>query len=183
MISPAARNVLQQMVVRAIQASPLVLADQARLIEVGPTLLRVQYEQAVLLTVSSYVFRLTLLIHFRDDSATRAHFAAVNRVPAAEMDAQAFNDAIRECGNICCGNLNRDLVHVFPHVGMSTPNIIDHRCVAYLGKLDADYVQHFEMGDSAGPPFALTLCVKAFAALDFAADFAAEEQTGELEMF
>jgi len=183
MISPNAREALRQMVVRAIHASPLVVGAGLRTVEAGPELSKGHADQAVVLTVSSYLFRLTLLIHFRDDRVSRTHFATVNRVQAAEMDAQGFSDAIRECGNICCGNLNRDLARVFPHVGMSTPNLIDHRCVAYLGKLGADYVQHFELLDANGPPFAVTVCVKAFAALDFTAELAAEEPTGELEMF
>ena len=183
MISPTARQTIDQMVFRAIRASPLLGIGVARSVEVRPDLTQLASEQAVVLTVSSYVFRLTFMIHFAQDDQTRAHFAAFNRVAASDLDDQQYLDAIRECGNVCCGNLNRDLVRFFPHVGMSTPNIIDRRCVAYLDKLGEGYVQHFVLLDAAGPPFAVTVCVNAFADLDFAGDFADAEETGELEMF
>jgi CheY-specific phosphatase CheX len=182
-ISSNAQSALQQMVIRAIQASPLVQHDQKRNVEIQEHATQASTERAVVLTVSSYQFRLTMLIQFRNDMATRTHFATFNRMNVAEMGEQEFVDAIREAGNICCGNLNRDLVGAFAHVGMSTPNIVDQRCVDYLGKLSADYVRHFEMLDDAGPPFAVTVCINAFAPLDFSADFSEAEETGELEMF
>jgi hypothetical protein len=183
MISSAAQQSIAQMVVRAIQASPLVHGDVLRTVDLLPDLGRVSSTQAAVLTVSSYVFRLTFMLHFADDAPTRQHFAAVARMAIQDFSEQDFRDAIRECGNICCGNLNRDLVRVFPHLGMSTPNILDRRCADYLGKLGAGHVQHFALLDGGGPQFAITVCVNAFAALDFTAELAEEEATGELEMF
>lgn len=183
LISHNARQTIDHMVLRAIKASPLLGMDVVRSIEVQSDLARLTSEQAVVLTVSSYVFRLTFMIHFSQDDITRAHFAGLNRVAASDLNDQEYLDAVRECGNVCCGNLNRDLVRFFPHVGMSTPNIIDRRCVAYLDKLGEGYVQHFVLMDAAGPPFAVTVCVNAFAELDFVGDFADAEETGELEMF
>jgi len=182
-ISPNAQSALQQMVVRAIQVSPLVQRDQTRSIEIQEQQTGMETDSAVVLTVSSYQFRLIMLIQYRNDLATRTHFATFNRMNVDDMGEQEFVDAIREAGNICCGNLNRDLVSTFTHVGMSTPNIVDRRCVDYLGKVAADYVRHFEMRDAAGPPFVVTVGVNAFAPLDFSADFTEAEETGELEMF
>ena len=183
MISSNAQHTINKMVERAIQASPMVAGDGTRTVEVGTALERVTSDQVVVLTVLSYAFRLTFLVHFSDDEATRAHFATPNRVADGTWDEQAFVDAIRECGNISCGNLNRDLVRFFPHVGMSTPNIISRRCAEHLDKLEPDYTQHFGLLDSAGPAFAVTVCVKAFTELDFSGDFEEAEATGELEMF
>ena len=183
MISSAAQQSFNQMVVRAIQASPLAQGGVLRTVELLPELSQVHSTQAAVLTVSSYVFRLTFMLHFSDDAATRAHFAAIARVATDELQEQAFMDAIRECGNICCGNLNRDLVRVFPHLGMSTPNILDRRCADHLGRLGAGHLQHFALLGAGGPQFAVTLCVNAFSALDFTAELTQDEQTGELEMF
>jgi hypothetical protein len=183
MISNNAKQTIDQMVLRAIRASPLLRPDVSRFIDVQSNLARLATEQAVVLTVSSYVFRLTFMIHFSSDDLTRAHFAALNPVAASDLDDREYLDAIRECGNVCCGNLNRDLVRFFPHVGMSTPNIIDRRCVDYIDKLGEGYVQHFVLSDEAGPPFAVTVCVNAFAEIDFTGDFADTEETGALEMF
>jgi hypothetical protein len=183
MISIAAQQSFNQMVVRAIQASPLVQGDVLRTVELLPDLAQVRSTQAAVLTVSSYLFRLTFMLHFSDDAVTRAHFADPARVAADALQEQAFMDAIRECGNVCCGNLNRDLVRVFPHLGMSTPNILDRRCADHLSKLGAGHLQHFALLDGDGPQFAVTVCVNAFAVLDFTAELAEEEATGELEMF
>jgi hypothetical protein len=183
MISNRARQTLDQMVLRAISASPLQTPNGTRSVEVASSLAHVPAVQTVVLTVSSYQFRLTFMIHYSPDEVTRAHFAGLNRVAPSELGDQEYIDAIRECGNVCCGNLNRDLVRFFPHVGMSTPNIIDRRCVEYLDKLGEGYVQHFVLMDAAGPPFAVSVCVNAFAELDFVGDFAQAEETGALEMF
>jgi hypothetical protein len=183
MISSQAQQAFQQMVDRAVQSSPLVVPGVLCTVAPEPELSRLGAQQVVVLTVSSYVFRLTLLIHFSPDEKTYAHFAAVNQLALAEMEEQSFIDAISECGNICCGNLNRDLARVFPHVGMSTPNIIDSRCVAYLDKLGEGYLQHFALQQTGGPSFGVSLCVNPFGPLDFAGDFAEAETTGELEMF
>ncbi|MES2948060.1 MAG: hypothetical protein V4858_05895 [Pseudomonadota bacterium] len=82
-----------------------------------------------MLTVASFLFRLPVLIYFSSDEATQGHFARINNIDPSEMSAQAFLDVIGECGNICCGTLNRELVLVCPHVAMSTPNIIERECV------------------------------------------------------
>lgn len=182
-LSSNAQSAFEQMVLRAMQSSPLVEREKTRAIDVRETLSTSSADSAVVLSVSSYQFRLTMLIQYGDNAATRAHFASVNRMSADDLGEQEFMDAIREAGNICCGNLNRDLVSAFTHVGMSTPNIVDRRCVDYLDKLGADFVRHFEMHDAGGPPFAVTVCVNAFAPLDFTADFSEAEETGELEMF
>jgi hypothetical protein len=183
MISPNAQKAFQQMLGRAVQASPLVAPGGSCVVLPEPDLSRLSAEQMVVLTVSSYAFRLTLLIHFSPDAKTYAHFAAANRLALEQMGEQAFIDAISECGNMCCGNLNRDLARIFPHVGMSTPNIIDRRCMVYLDKLGQGLQQHFVLQQADGPGFGISLCVNAFGPLDFAADFAATEETGELELF
>ncbi len=183
MISSNAKQTLNQMVIRAIQASPLVLNGVLPDISMAPTPSRVTTQRAVLLTVLSYAFRLSFLIHFSPDETTHAHLANANGLVASDMDEKEFMDAIHECGNICCGNLNRDLAHFFPHIGMSTPNIIDNRCVAHLDKLGQGYVQHFNWVSPVGAQFGVSLCLNAFSELDFTGDFPQEESTGELEMF
>ena len=183
MISHSAQQTFNQMVIRAIQASSLMVDGVQPDIVSQTTRTCMTTEKVVLLTVSSYQFRLSFLIHFSPDVATYAHFANVNNLDPAAMGEAEFIDAISECGNICCGNLNRDLARIFPHIGMSTPNILDSRSIASLNQLGQGYLQHFEWVNHAGPQFGVSLCVNAFSELDFVGDFAQEESTGELEMF
>jgi hypothetical protein len=87
-------------------------------------------------------------------------------------------------GNIFCGALNRDLVPHFRYLGMSTPNVLDRRCIDYIDQLGAGFVRHFEVVVNAQLTLHATVCVSAFADIDFRADTAvAEESHGELEMF
>jgi len=183
MISNTAQNTLNQMLVRAIKTSPLV--SEAGSYEINPaaSICQISASKMVVLTVSSYKFRLTFMIHFMPDEKTKTHFMPATNCGAADWNERAFMDAMRECGNICCGNLNRDLVRAFPHVGMSTPNIIDVQCAAFLGKLGAGYLVHSDVVILYGPKFQVSLCINAFDYLDFSLDFVEAEVTGELELF
>lgn len=141
-------------------------------------------KKMVVLTVSSYLFRLMVMFYFSPDDATRAHFSRLNNVPEDEMSEQAFMDAVAECGNLCCGVLNRDLGSFFPHIGMSTPNVIDKNCAAYLQTLNCEYIRHLAVDIDGSPRFHVSMCISAYADIDFAVD--AEElgsDTGELELF
>jgi hypothetical protein len=140
--------------------------------------------KVALLTVSSYLFRLMMLVHFDESPATWAHFAGADE---GERDAQALHDRICEFGNVTCGALNREIAKVFPHLGMSTPNVIDRQCVEFLGALGAGATHHLRLQLADGLVLHARLVVCEYADIDFeqppadAADEAAE--TGELEMF
>ncbi|WP_433691542.1 hypothetical protein [Herbaspirillum seropedicae] len=185
-VSAAARDGLDLLLQQALRSSLVPSGCQAAF-EVLDDISHVQEKKMVVLTISSYLFRMVVMFHFTADAATRAHFAGLHQVAAAEMSEQGLLDAIAECGNLCCGIFNRELGRYFPHLGMSTPNVIDRQCAAYLQKLNCAHIRHFaidlaELPES--PRFHVSLCVSAYAPLDFAV--AAEEQvdtTGELELF
>jgi hypothetical protein len=137
-----------------------------------------------LLTVSSYLFRALILIFFSLNRETKEHFAAINKTDAQSMSESDFLDVIGECGNICCGTLNRELARHFPHLGMSTPNVLDRNCASHLQELSASYIRHFKIDINNGLTLHASLCVCDFADIDFTVDMTqAEESNGELEMF
>ncbi|HEY4318155.1 MAG TPA: hypothetical protein VGN04_11165 [Herbaspirillum sp.] len=184
MISQSAREGFDHLLTRALRASLTVSEEQACDINVIPGLDLAESSTMVVLTVSSYLFRLIVMLHFSSDQGTRDHVAGVNKIAPEEMSEQSFHDAIAECGNICCGILNRDLGPIFPHIGMSTPNMIDTRCAAYLDMLDGGHIQHFEVNIEQAPMFRVSLCVCDYADLDFVIDVDdAGAETGELELF
>lgn len=184
MISQQARDGFDHLLTRALRSSLSVSDEQPCDIHVIADLDDADASTSVVLTISSYLFRLIVMVHFSPDRATREHVARVNKIAPEEMSEQSFHDAIAECGNICCGILNRDLGPVFPHIGMSTPNIIDKRCTAYLDMLNAGHIQHFQIDVERDPMFYVTLCVCDYADLDFAIDVNdAGADTGELELF
>ncbi len=147
----------------------------------------IKESQLVMLTSSSYVFRVFMLIYFQPNAQTREHFARRSRTTADELSDHVFMDAICETGNMCSGAFNRDLSRVFPHVGLSTPNVLDARCAENLATLKAGHVQHFQIDVNHTTLFHASLCVCEYADLDFTVDWLHtiddEVSSGELELF
>lgn len=182
-ISTSAREGFDALLQQSLRAS-LVPADSSAEIVVIADVADIDARKMVVLTISSYLFRLMVMFHFTPDTPTREHFARLGRTTVAEMGEQGFIDAIAECGNLCCGIFNRELGRFFPHLGMSTPNLIDRQCAAYLQRLNCAHVRHLAIDMPEVPRLYVSLCVSAYDTLDFAVS--AQEQvdtTGELELF
>lgn len=142
-------------------------------------------KKIVILTVSSYLFRALAIIYFKPDAATRAYFNRNAEEGAPALSDEEFYDRVSECGNVCVGALNRDLGPFFPHVGMSTPNIIDKDCMQYVDLLGCGLVKHYKVVLAGELTLHATLCVADYGQVDFHVDPAVEVEvdTGELEMF
>ena len=142
-------------------------------------------KKVVILTVSSYLFRALAIIYFKPDAATRAYFNRNAEEGAPELTDEEFYDRVSECGNVCVGALNRDLGPFFPHVGMSTPNIIDKDCMQYVDLLGCGLVKHYKVVLAGELTMHASLCVADYGLVDFHVDPAVEVEvdTGELEMF
>jgi hypothetical protein len=142
--------------------------------------------KVAILTVSSYLFRLIALIHFDDDAATWAHFGGE---ADGERDLQALHDRVCEFGNVTCGALNREIAKVFPHLGMSTPNVIDRQCVEFIGHLGAGLAHHLRVQLADGLVLHARVAVCEYADIDFdlpaptEGEAVQEAETGELELF
>ncbi|MEN2671768.1 hypothetical protein [Herbaspirillum huttiense] len=182
-ISASARDGFDTLLQQALRSS-LVPSDASAEISVVEDIAALTEKKMVVLTISSYLFRLMVMFHFTPDAATRGHFARLTRVSAGEMGEQALMDAIAECGNLCCGIFNRELGRFFPHLGMSTPNVIDTQCVAYLQKLNCAHVRHFAIDMADTPRLHVSLALSTYDRLDFAVAPGEEaDTTGELELF
>ena len=184
MISERAKTSLNEMVMQGMRSSLIGPSDTALSLEPVAHIEPVTEAEVVMLSVASYQFRLMILIYFSRDEATRAHFARLTRAEPANFDEQAFHDAVAESGNMCCGTFNRELGRAFPHIGMSTPNMIDSRCAEHLSLLHYGHLQHFALQLQSGMRFRASLCVTEYQDLDFALEPPAQvESTGELEFF
>ncbi len=184
MISTRAQKNFDQMLTLGIKASLGGSASDLCEVEPVATLKDITESHAVMITVASFLFRLSVLIYFSPDEATRRHFVGVEGDDPTTKDDQAFFDAIRESCNVCCGSLNRELATVFPHVAMSTPNIIERECGSHLETLKGGYLQHFRATTGTGSQFYVTLCVRDYGTVDFEWTMPEEtESSGELEMF
>lgn len=140
--------------------------------------------QLVMLSVSSFNFRLMMFIQFDTTEAVRAHLAHRSNVELEQFEEQAFRDAISECGNLACGSLNRDLGSVFTHVGMSTPNIIDCACLRHLEFVRHGYLRHFELEIDHHLRFHASACFCEHENIDFSFEQTEDAaEGGELELF
>lgn len=131
----------------------------------------------VVLTISSIVFRLILVFHFNEDGSTRDYFLR----DGAE---RPFQEVFLEICNLCCGAVNQALLEYFPDLGMSTPYVLHARSVSHLEQLKPAYLASHAITINGSVQLAATVCVCAYAPLDFIADVSAvQESGGELEFF
>jgi hypothetical protein len=145
----------------------------------------IKEKKIVILTVSSYLFRAMAILYFKPDAATRAYFNRNAEEGAPALSDEEFYDRVSECGNVVVGALNRDLGASFPHVGMSTPNIIDRDCMRYVDLLGCNLTKHYKIVLAGELTLYASLCVADYGLVDFHVDPAVEVEvdTGELEMF
>jgi hypothetical protein len=145
----------------------------------------IKEKKIVILTVSSYLFRAMVIVYFKPDAATRAYFNRNAAEDAPELTDEEFYDRVAECGNVCCGTLNRRIGEHFPHLGMSTPNILDKDCMRYIDLLDCGLEKHYMINLEGGLTMYASLCVTAYGKVDFHVDPIIDEDmsVGELEMF
>ncbi len=184
MISANAKDGFDHLLITAMKSTLVASSDDLCEVRVIEDTSEIKEKKVVILTVSSYLFRLMAFVHFTLNEPMKAHLAKITRAEVADMDEQAFYDVISECGNVCCGSLNRELGRFYPHIGMSTPNVLDRNCIDYLPTLDAGYIRHFEVRINDSIVMHASLCVCDYADIDFSVDKTeSTEDTGELEMF
>ena len=131
----------------------------------------------IVLTIASYNFRLLVLFHLDVDPVSRQYFTSGN-------PTRGLGEALSELGNLCCGAMKRELGKHFPHTGMSTPYILEGKCLAFLDELEPTHTsrQRIVINDDISLHAALCLC--AYTPIDFRVEAAAAvEQTGMLELF
>jgi hypothetical protein len=179
MISEQAKQGLNHIFTRAASSSLVLDADDSIQIELLPAaaFAEMASDRLLVLTVASYVFRLIVIFHINSDQATTRYFSRGN--PDRLLD-----EAIGEVGNLCCGAMNRDLGNYFLHMGMSTPYLLEGRCITFLQALRPSCVSRYRISINDEVSLHATLCWSAYAPIDFKAEtHVMAESTGELELF
>ncbi|MBU9225369.1 hypothetical protein KTD22_01900 [Burkholderia multivorans] len=138
-------------------------------------------EHLAVLTISALHFRLLLALNFRDDEATRRHFASAMQAGGAQ---RPLPEAFMEIANLCCGAINQALTAAFPDLGMSTPYLLHGASVDYLAALRPDHMAAYDVTLDGDVRIGATLCVCANAPVDFhVPETAAADIGGALELF
>lgn len=130
----------------------------------------------LLITISSFVFRLIVIFRIFDNPATRAYYLRVD-------GSQTLDDVFAEVANMCGGALNRSLAVNFRHLAMSTPCPLDSQCMAYLDDLRPQRVASYGISINDSVKLQATLCLCCSAPVEVADSAAIAEVGGELEMF
>lgn len=183
MLSDQARVGLERIFAHAAASTLALGANDSVVVEavagsVGAARLTEKPEESfIVLTIASYHFRLLTLFHLDVDPATRQYFSGGD--PARPLAA-----TLGELGNLCCGAMKRELGKYFPHTGMSTPDLLDGKCLAFLAELKPALVLGQRVVINASLVIRATLCLCAYVPIDFRVEAsAALEETGMIELF
>jgi hypothetical protein len=135
-------------------------------------------EKLLLVTLSSFVFRLVMIFRIAETQAAMAYYIRV-------ATAQTLEEGFAEVANMCGGALSRELSANFPHLSMSTPCTVSAPCIALLSELKPQYVASYRITINDAVKLQATLCLCCSAPIEFAASAATEGEhtVGELELF
>lgn len=147
----------------------------------------VRQQQFVMLTISSYVFRVITFVHFTRSTELNEYVARMNHTPDQEQTLDAVYDYLQELGNEYCGHMKRELGSFFPNLGMSTPSILSVNTLKHSSYLESLYEDHVnvEMNED-GLTFGCSIMICAYGDVNFRVEKASHEDetdAGEFELF
>jgi len=179
MISESAKHSIDGVFARAASIS-LALGD-SDYVDVKPLAGNAESEYGhrniLVLTISSFVFRLVTIFHVTPESRISRYFGRGD-------EQRPFQETFGEIGNLCCGAMNRELGSHFPHLGMSTPYLLGGRCAGHLASLGASHTSRHLITINGNMDLMATLCLCAYAPLDFRISAPSEPSSaGDIEFF
>jgi hypothetical protein len=129
----------------------------------------------LLITISSFVFRLITIFEVCNDAATRNYYAGDT---GASLD-----EPFAEVANLCCGALNRELACRFRHLAMSIPYRLDASCLAFLDVLNPRFRASYDIEINNSARVRVTLCMCCDTPVEYSPTVQAAHEAGALEMF
>lgn len=131
----------------------------------------------LLITISSFVFRLVAIFQISGSEATRLYYTGSDSSAAAE---EMFTEVV----NLCCGALSRELSAQFKHLAMSIPYRLESSCLNFLGELKAGLTTTYDITINDAARMRATLCMSSSRPIELAAPAPEVSHTGgALEMF
>ena len=130
----------------------------------------------LLITISSFVFRLVSIFQISGSEATRHYYTA--------GDSAGAEETYTEVVNLCCGALSRELSAQFKHLAMSIPYRLESSCLNFLGELKAGLTTTYDITINDAARMRATLCMSSSRPIELAAPAPEVSHTGgALEMF
>ena len=143
----------------------------------GPAKPEAGHRNILVLTISSFLFRLVTVFHVTPESRILRYFGRGD-------EQRPFHETFGEIGNLCCGAMNRELGSHFPHLGMSTPHLLGGGGALHLDSLGASHTSRHLIPINGDMALMATLCLCAYAPLDFRIDAPSEPNSGgDIEFF
>ncbi len=140
-----------------------------------------------MLTISSYDFRMFVLLHSSCSASSMRYAANALKIPFDQLTAARYYDFIGELGNRFCGMFKRDLGTCFPHMGMSTPNRLSRASLKHIKNLSFAYDTHVNARAADETSFCASLYVSFYGTREFRVDPPSkavdQAEVGELELF
>jgi hypothetical protein len=97
-----------------------------------------QAKEAVVLTISSHLFRIIYFLYFTNDEQCQAFIAKGLKTKNENLPESRVYDYLCEVGNSFFGSVKRTLGNTVTSLGMSTPNILDSSSFKYVDELKID---------------------------------------------
>ena len=179
MISEQAKEGVNFIFTKAVKANLTIeSSDQIEVVQLADAgCADIPGKNIVVLTISSYLFRLLIIFHIDADRATEGYFTKF-------QTERTFHEVFGEFGTLCVGAMNREMCNHFLHLGMSTPYVLESRSLPFLNELKPGYIARHQIGINNAISLHATLCLCAYAPIDFRVDTnAVEEETGSIELF
>lgn len=187
MVTPYAKNSLNTLLTLSLQETLNTAADSAWGIKSMDTLESVMQKEFIMLTISSYEFRVCILLHFTKDKLTTEYVAGAMQTPSDKLEDTRYYDYLGELGNTFCGAFKRELAKYFPHLGMSTPNRLAGTSLKFMQEAAFDYDTHLKASTNDNTAFYSSLYISANKDFDFRVETNKQDETdeekGALELF
>jgi hypothetical protein len=134
-------------------------------------------ERLVLVTISSFTFRLLVIFHLRESEQVREYFIGAGA-------GRTLEESFYEVANMCCGALNREIAHQYTHLAMSIPFTLAGPCIGYLHELRPQHVCDYLITLNSSIQVRVTLCMCCTVPFEMrSVELDDEPVGGELEMF
>jgi hypothetical protein len=142
-------------------------------------------KEAVVITISSHLFRVIYFLYFTNDEKCQAFIADGLNIKNENLPDTRVYDYLCEVGNSFFGSVKRTLGNTVTSLGMSTPNILDSSSFKYVDELSIDS-KGFAVAEMNGEPLLYaSYHLSASGELNFTVEQSVEEEvdSGELEFF
>lgn len=110
----------------------------------------IPFEHCIVLTISSFKFKIMCLLHMNLDEANRQFVAQAMHIKQGDLEEDAYSDYLLEMSNSLCGTLKRHMQSSCPPLGMSTPNFLQRTCLSIEHALTPLYSVHARCRDNQG---------------------------------